>query len=64
MKITIEINTDNAAFAPHEEIEVARILIRLTDKMMDEGRKLGQLDGQALMDINGHRVGSIKVTED
>ena len=57
MKITIEINMDNAAF--EDEGEVKRILNDMTRKMDDIVRPG---DGGNLRDINGNTVGKWIVT--
>lgn len=60
MKITITINTDNAAFEDESGSEVARILRELCNEI--EGRDiLGNDDGTNLRDINGNRVGVMEV---
>jgi hypothetical protein len=57
MKATIKIDMDNAAFdAP--DAELARILRELADKL--ETMKL--VGVTPLRDINGNRVGELKVT--
>jgi hypothetical protein len=53
-KITIVINTVNAAFEDMPEYEVVRILRELADKL-ETGRQ-----PDYILDINGNNVGSIK----
>lgn len=53
MKITIEINTDNAAFHFNPEIEVARIV-----EMIGAAILFGKTNG--FIDINGKEVGTWK----
>jgi hypothetical protein len=59
MKYTIEIEMDNAAFDKSPGDEVARILIRLANRVSGEVCKVG--DVTPLMDHNGNRVGTARV---
>lgn len=63
MRIAIEINTGNAAFEGRENQETGRILGELVRKLFNDW-PLRDIDENPLMDRNGNRVGSIKVTED
>jgi len=49
----IMIKTDNEAFGEFPEVEVARILRKLADKIETNGG----LDDVSLMDVNGNKVG-------
>jgi len=66
-KITIEIDTGNAAF--HEESgggygeEVARILEEAAERFRESGRPNGPTRF-AVRDINGNRVGQVVIEED
>ncbi len=64
MKLTLTIDMDNAAFEDAQHIESARILRVAADKI--EAGEIGEeagLDGRlALMDINGNKVGQLKVS--
>lgn len=57
-KITITINTENAAFDPKPRYEIARILEGLSIKIADEWEI-----PDVLLDVNGNKVGTVKVTE-
>jgi hypothetical protein len=57
-KITISIETGNAAFEGDSGYEVARILRKLADEFENYGRS--QFSG--LYDHNGNKVGIVKVT--
>lgn len=66
MKIKITIDCSNAAFADAPLLEVARILDRLA-RQCENGahvtyEQLGKLEPTRLSDINGNRVGEMKVT--
>ncbi len=56
LKITLTINTENAAFDDHEAGEIARIL-------RTEARQIagGRLGSGALLDVNGNTVGRVHV---
>ncbi len=56
MNITVTINCDNAAFQPEPECEVARILKELANKL-----EYGGMGEYSLRDVNGNRVGEVKV---
>jgi hypothetical protein len=60
MKLTVEINMDNAAFETVQDraVEVARLL---TEVSFTFG-KYGTLDTMKLRDINGNTVGVATVT--
>ena len=60
MKLTIEINCNNAAFADDAAGECARILNHLAGQL---GNPLGIYDGHRLFDINGNRVGKLEVSD-
>lgn len=69
MRVTITIDTDNAAFEDSLGYEVARVLRKLADTfnahsaLLDvDGEHLHELDGHKLRDINGNTVGSVKVS--
>jgi len=58
MKLTITIEMDNAAFDP-PELEVARIL-RDVAQRLDDGQRLSPDDWfPALRDVNGNLVGTV-----
>ena len=56
MKVTIDIECDNAAFTGAPELEVERILNELARKVGGEGMK-----NIKLYDVNGNSVGTMKV---
>lgn len=58
MKVKIEICCDNAAFEVDPATEVKRILDRLTLRLMVNG-----LEPCSLADVNGNKVGTLKVGE-
>jgi hypothetical protein len=59
-KITITIETGNAAFDGDDEVtEVRRILEEVALRIERTG--VSNADGQALVDLNGNTVGVIKV---
>ena len=65
MKFQIEIDMDNAAFDPHSEIELRRILINIT-KQMEHVSFADVVEGKTLKsnicrDLNGNIVGEWKV---
>lgn len=58
-QININIQTENAAFSPDPGYELARIFRALAEKA-----EQGDLyDGQPVIDVNGNRVGKIKISE-
>jgi len=60
MKITININTDNAAFdEDFPEFEVIRILNKLTEKLEHNGLNCEY----PLIDLNGNKVGELKIND-
>lgn len=62
MRLTIVIDTDNAAFGENEDrmaSETSRILRALSEAVLYEG---SAIDGRYLMDINGNKVGQITIT--
>ncbi len=59
MKITIEIQCDNAAFDPESAVEVSRILGELSNRVGVNG-----ITRRTLRDINGNSVGTMKVEYD
>jgi hypothetical protein len=62
MKLNIEIEMDNEAFADSTGFEAARILRRLSARIADLALEVG--DAFTLMDANGNKVGVADVTED
>ena len=52
MKLSLDLNSSNAAFEESGEFEVARILRDVADKI-----ERGESDGR-LRDVNGNNVGS------
>ena len=60
MNIDIHIDCGNAAFEGNPALETARILRKLADKMDSENAIIG-MNGDALLDVNGNRVGFIDV---
>lgn len=62
MRYQIEIRTDNDAFYPEPDPELARILRRLADRI--ETASPDELtDSIRLMDYNGNSVGTARLTE-
>ena len=61
MNVTININTDNAAFEGNEDHETARILRCLADSI-EQAHGPNNCDGDKLRDINGDTVGNITTT--
>ena len=61
MKLTIEIEMDNAAFEDGNGTEAARILTRLAEKLADRGSV--EYDDWTLFDVNGNVVGLAKVDD-
>jgi len=62
MKLTIVINTDNAAFDEgNVELEVVGILLRLVKRVEDSGKIP---DGERLVDSNGNTVGELSYKEE
>ena len=66
MKWTIEISDDNAAFDDSPATELARILITLSHRVLQEGTLLpllhpSSLEG-AILDFNGNTCGSVTVS--
>lgn len=61
MKITITINTDNAAFEPDAGVEVARILRHLADKT-ENWTGVNEFT-LGVLDTNGTKVGSCECRE-
>lgn len=62
MRIVIEINCDNAAFDNGSE-ELGRILRRVSDRLKRGAIDLSLNNTEALMDVNGNKVGSLQVLE-
>ncbi len=62
MKFVVEIKTDNAAFSPSPDAEVARIL-SVAAWMVDGGFFKYKDDEAILWDLNGNRVGVAKFVE-
>jgi len=61
MKITIEINMDNAAFEDNPD-EVPNILTRIGNAWRFGGAGYSDFD-RPIMDSNGNKVGKVQVTE-
>jgi hypothetical protein len=57
-KITISIETENAAFEENPEAEVISILRKLADWFYDNG-----LQARNVLDSNGNKVGKVRVVE-
>jgi uncharacterized protein YuzE len=57
MKITITINTENAAFEYNTEAEVATILRQIVEKIA----KGEDVDGEKTIDSNGNVVGQVSI---
>jgi hypothetical protein len=55
--VTITINCGNAAFGDEPEVEVARILRAMADEMTDRG----VIYDRPITDLNGNKVGELKV---
>ncbi len=60
MRVTIKIDTENAAFEDCDGTETARILRDLADRI--DGEPLGKRDCRFAKDINGNRVGQLKTS--
>lgn len=60
MKIKIEIDCNNEAFEDQYAPELGRILRKLAGDIVEWG---GQLEGRALMDANGNKVGTFTVED-
>ena len=58
MKFELKMDCDNSAFEPDHRLEIARILVAVADRMVNEGR-----DGGVCVDVNGNRVGEWEVTD-
>jgi hypothetical protein len=63
VKITITLDTSNAAFEEDPAAEISRILEALSRSFRAEKRPT-DLDGEKLRDINGNTVGQVTVSED
>ncbi len=61
MTVTIKIRTDNAAFEPEPNNELARILSELADGIDCMTIEPGVSHG--LYDVNGNHVGELKTTK-
>lgn len=61
MKVRIEIDCENDAFARRPEREVSRILDYASAHIDSNGVR--QSDGKKLFDINGNTVGRVEVIE-
>ena len=57
MKFTLQINLDNDAFKEDSSYEVARILKRLGDRLIDFPELTSHQHPGSLHDKNGNRVG-------
>jgi len=60
MKVDIQFNCDNAAFTDYPDIEIERILRSLADTLRDNPN----MDGTAIMDVNGNNVGEFCIFDD
>lgn len=60
MKITIEFDTDNAAFEDGFAPEVARVIARATTKIINHAETSEPGDSEWLHDTNGNRVGEVR----
>ena len=61
-KITIKIDTSNAAFEDHEGAEVAKQLRRIARTLADNGPELFAHDEpRAILDTNGNTCGTVHV---
>lgn len=61
MRILIEMNTDNAAFADDNwSYETARVMRKLVDDI-ELANDCMELDGKRLHDINGNHIGTVKI---
>ena len=64
MKLTIEINMDNAAFGESWTWEAGRILRSALQKLEEAGAYAPDAEwGSKLRDINGNTVGQMKVEQ-
>lgn len=61
MHIDIHIDLDNAAFEYNPELEVARILRRIADRVSREGL---EDHPNKLIDINGNTTGTFEFNEE
>lgn len=63
MKATIDISMDNAAFEENGGAELARILRKYANYVKDYAT-LNDVDcNHDLVDINGNKVGTVKITK-
>jgi hypothetical protein len=61
MRVTVKIDTENAAFSDgNSGTETARILRDLADRI--DGEPLNKNDCRFAMDSNGNRVGQLKTS--
>jgi len=58
-RITITIQTGNAAFADYPSAEITRILRKLAQRFEQDG-----IPPDVLLDVNGNRVGTVVVEGD
>ena len=64
MKLTIQIQSDNEAFQPRPEPELARILENLAELLQNApGNEQAPAVEYTLWDLNGNRVGTAVLTE-
>ena len=61
MKAKIEIEMENAAFAPHPHGELASILSQLSEAILDRGTFPIVGANWPLRDVNGNTVGKFEV---
>jgi len=61
MKAQITINMDNAAFEDTPEIELGRILEKLSRSVQSQPLSVG--NSILLRDVNGNRVGELTIEE-
>ena len=61
MTITIKLKTDNAAFEDRDA-EIGRLVHRVAQRLERGALASGIKESQALVDLNGNKVGSVTVT--
>ena len=61
MTITIKLTTDNAAFEDDKDAEIGRLVHRVAQRLERGAIASGIRETQALVDLNGNRVGSVTV---
>lgn len=63
MKVLIEINCDNSCFCDHNNAELSRILKETADLVVSDQWYSLDKDKVALFDLNGNKVGELRIKE-